>query len=64
MAPIANQTLEAKPNVLRGGSVPNTLGGVGPSQMAVKPRNSRRLYVAAVSAAVAAAALVLLAWRP
>ena len=64
MTLVANQTLHAKPNVLHGGSVPNTLGGVGPAQVAARLPNQRRPYVAAASVALAALALVLLAWRP
>ena len=63
MTPVANQTLQARPNVLHGGSIPNTLGGVGPAQVAARLQNQRWPYAAAL-AALAALALVLLVWHP
>lgn len=57
---IANQTFHSPPNVLQGGSVPNTLGGVGRPEVAVRLRHLGRPYVAAASIAVATAFVLLL----
>jgi hypothetical protein len=61
---IANQTLHSPPNVLQGSSIPNTLGGVGPADVAVGLQRPRPPYMAAASVVVAAVALVFLLWRP
>ncbi len=58
MTSMRNQALEALPNVLQNQTIPNTLGGLGPSSPPARPRLPAGALVAAV-AVILAVALML-----
>ena len=64
MTNIANKGFDAPPNVLRGGSMPNTLGGVGPPRAAARIRRPRVPFVAGASVLLAGLAFAFLMWHP
>ena len=63
MTSIANQSSHTAPNVLRGGSAANTIGGVGLPAASSGLRRSQRTFVATASVVLAGLAIALLVWR-
>jgi hypothetical protein len=63
MTSTANQAFEAQPNVLRGQTVPNTMGGLGVPAVSARLGLSSRALLAAASAILAGSALALVLGR-